>query len=141
MSAPDMQAFHDFVLLLENNDFHPETHRFDPKDEQNLLQGRTPRRALVMVYSDNCPACTAVKPTFAKVAQTLHKSDILVMAIPVAGVDHDKALSARLDKIFPGWKGYIPFFAIFDRETGKVVEYKGKRTHDEFVHFARSVGF
>ncbi len=132
--------FHNFVLQLENKDFHPETHKINLTDEAKLLRGLNIEKLLVVVYADWCGACQSAKPEIEKAAKELYKSHILVTSIPVHGADQDKALSERLEKIFPGWKGGIPFIAVIDLKTQKVAPYCGARKSEAIVHFAKSVG-
>jgi thiol-disulfide isomerase/thioredoxin len=126
-----------YTLILENADFDA-SHKLKLTDPQGLLQGKVPRRVLVLMYSDSCPHCVTTKPEFAKAAKALHGSDILPVAIPLEGPDVDKALAQRVQSIFPDWSGGIPFIATIDTANGAIRPFQQSRKGDAIVAFAKA---
>ena len=133
MTSPD---FFEYVLILTNDDFDS-NNRIRLSDPQGLLSGLPLERVLVIVYADWCAHCVTTKPEFLKAAKELHGSNVLPVAVPVAGADLDSALKARLDQILPGWTGGIPYVGMFDLATGKVSQLQGGRNAENILKFAQ----
>ncbi len=126
-----------YTLILDNSDFDA-SHKLKLNDPKGLLKGLTPRRVLVLMYSDSCPHCVTTKPEFAKAAQALHGTDVLPVAIPLEGPDVDKELSQRVQQIFPEWSGGIPFIATIDVGSGAIRPFNKARKGQAIIEFAKA---